>query len=135
MQNLRSDLGHHCSGYLKLPDITPGWMNTVIRIVASSANSKNIRYNELHEACVIQEGKVFSCAKSAPTPFASAFSALRQNLSELWIVFVFLDMVSVDMPGSTVSTLYRILVLPMLHLCRLSGRGYLCSLSGQNGQI
>ena len=88
-------------------------MNTIIGIVGSSADSKNIKYNELQEGCEIHEEKVLSSAKSAPAPFASAFSALCQNLSELLVVFLFLRVVDTDMPGSIVSILYRSLMPAM----------------------
>jgi len=98
VQSLQSYLGHYRTGYLELPAITPDWMNTVIRIVATSANSKSIRYSEVHRTCVTQEEMKLSSAKSTPTSSVSTLGALRQNLSELRIVFVFLGMVNMDMP-------------------------------------
>jgi hypothetical protein len=51
----------------------------------------------------------------------------------LRVVLVFVDVMNSDMPVEYVSSLLQKVGLIKIHLCRLSGLGYLCSRSGQKG--
>jgi hypothetical protein len=41
----------------------------------------------------------FSTAYTSPSPTTSAFWSLREDVAQLWVVFVFVDMVDTDVSG------------------------------------
>jgi hypothetical protein len=78
---------------------------------------------------------MLNTAHSSPSPSTSAFRTLGKHIAQVRVVFVFVDMMYAYMSVHGVNFIASAFIDDSLtYLCRLSGRGYLCSRSGQNGQ-
>jgi hypothetical protein len=84
-------------------------------------------------ANVVAKDRSRGCTSSSPSTARSIWP-LRQDLSKQWILLVLVDMMHPDMSATVVSQCNVGSKWSFPYLCKLSGRGYLCSLSGQNGQ-
>lgn len=74
-------------------------------------------------------------AYSSSPPATSAFGPLCEDVAELGVVLVLVHVMYADVsvsPSATISS-HGLGGKKRTYLCRLSGLGYLCSRSGQNG--
>lgn len=79
------------------------------------------------------EDRLRQSTSSSPST-ARSIRPLRQHFSKQWIFLVLVDVMHPNVSAAVVSRWNGQSRRCFPYLCRLSGRGYLCSLSGQNGQ-
>ena len=72
-------------------------------------------------------------AYSSSSPATAAFGPLSEDVAELGVVLVLVHVMYADMSVGGLSANVDMPRFGKTYLCRLSGLGYLCSRSGQNG--
>ena len=73
-------------------------------------------------------------AYTSSPPAATTFGSLSKDVSKLRVIFVLISMMNTYVSTASISLAQIEFLQECTHLCRLSGLGYLCSLSGQYGQ-
>ena len=72
-------------------------------------------------------------AYTSSPPTATTFGSLSKDVSELRVIFVLISVMNTYVSTASISLAQTEFLQECTHLCRLSGLGYLCSRSGQNG--